>query len=172
MGHPGHYQTLKLVSQTYWWPGMSQFVKNYVKGCATCQQTKINTHPMQEPLHPTEIPTQPFQIVTQDLVTGLPESEGYDSILTITNRSTKTLIGEACNSTINAPGVANILIKSVVSKYGPAEKIISDRGPQFASQVMKAILQALGTQSALSTTFHPETDGASERAIQNIKQYL
>ena len=84
MGHPGHYQTLELVSRTYWWPGMSQFVKNYVKGCTTCQQTKINTHPTKEPLHPTEIPTRPFQIITQDLVTGLPESEGYNSIVVIT----------------------------------------------------------------------------------------
>jgi hypothetical protein len=172
MGHPGHYQTLELVSRTYWWPGMSQFIKNYVKGCATCQQTKINTHPTKEPLHPTEIPTKPFQIITQDLVTGLPESDGYDSILVITDRSTKTIITEPCNTTIDANGVADILIKSVFCKYGPAEKIISDRGPQFASQVMKATLRALGIRAALSTAFHPETDGASERAIQTTEQFL
>jgi hypothetical protein len=63
-GHPGRYQTQELVSRNYWWPGMSQFIKEYIKGCAVCQETKINTHPSKELLHPTEIPTRPYEIIT------------------------------------------------------------------------------------------------------------
>jgi hypothetical protein len=47
---------------------MGQFIKEYVEGCAICQETKINTHPSKEPLHPTEIPTKPYEIITSDLI--------------------------------------------------------------------------------------------------------
>jgi len=41
MGHPGQWKTIELISQEYWWPGITKFVKAYIQGCATCQTTKI-----------------------------------------------------------------------------------------------------------------------------------
>ena len=172
MGHPGRYKTLVNVQQNFWWPGMSIFVKNYVEGCARCQETKNITHPSREPLHPTEIPTRPFQNITANFITDLPKSKGYDSILMITDQGTKTVITEPCHKTIDANRTAEILIKKVFCRYGLSEKLISDRGPQFASKVMRAVLKAMGVRSALSTAFHPQTDGSSERANQGLEQYL
>jgi hypothetical protein len=56
-GHPGQFQTLELVQHNYWWPGMTIFIKNYVTGCATCQQMKVNTHPTVPPLSPIKSTT-------------------------------------------------------------------------------------------------------------------
>lgn len=172
MGHPGRYKTLEMVQQNFWWPGMSLFVKSYVDGCATCQETKNITHPTRIPLQPTEIPDRPFQFITIDFIVKLPLSNGFDSILMIHDQSTKTMITEPCNETITAEETADLLIKKVFSQYGIAEKIISDRGPQFASKVMKAILWSMGSRSALTTAYHPQADGATERMNQEAEQFL
>lgn len=171
-GHPGRYKTLETVQRNYWWPGMSNFVKKFVEGCATCQETKINTHPTKEPLHPTEVPEHPFETVTTDLITDLPESDGYDSILMICDPVSKTMVAEPCNKTIDADGTAEALVRRVFAIHGISKKIISDRGPNFASKVMRAILKSMGVRSALSTAYHPQTDGQSERFNQEIETFL
>lgn len=172
MGHPGRDKTTALVQENYWWPGMRHFITNYVKGCAICQETKNITHPTREPIHPTEIPNRPFETITMDFITDLPISDGFDSILVVTDRHTKTVIFEPCLKTINADKTADLLLKKVFRRYGIPSKIICDRGPQFASQVMRTILQGLGIQLALSSAYHPQTDGATERVNQELEQYL
>jgi hypothetical protein len=144
MGHPGQYKTLEIVQRNFWWPGMSNFVKNYVEGCAICQESKNITHPMRMPLQPTELPNRPFQFITMDFITDLPESEGYNAILVVVDQFTKTIIIEPCNKTIDADITVELLIKRVFCKFGIPEKIILDRGPQFASKVMKTILKNMG----------------------------
>jgi hypothetical protein len=151
---------------------MSNFVKNYIEGCSICQESKNITHPSWMPLQPTELPSRPFQFITTDFVTDLPESEGYDAILVVVDQFTKTITIEPCNKTIDADTTADILIKRVLCKFGIPEKIISDRGPQFASKVMRTVLKSMGIWSALSTAFHPQTDGATERTNQKIEQFL
>jgi hypothetical protein len=71
-GHSGRYKTMELVQRNYWWPGMTAFIKNYVDGCAICQESKIRNHPGKEPLHPTEIPEYAFHIINIDFITDLP----------------------------------------------------------------------------------------------------
>lgn len=171
-GHPGRQGTLELVSRNYWWPGMTVFIKAYVDGCAICQQTKIDTHPTKVPIQPTQIPNRPFQYLTMDFIVKLPESDNYNSILLITDQFSKAIVTIPCVEKINAAQTADLLIKRVFCIYGIPDKIISDRGPQFASQCMKAILNALGVQSALSTAYHPQTDGATERANQETEQFI
>ena len=82
MGHPGQWKTLELITREYYWPGMTEFVKSYIKGCATCQTTKIRP-PVKVPLKPNEIPDGPWETITMDFITDLPTTKGYDSILTV-----------------------------------------------------------------------------------------
>ena len=84
-GHPGHLQTMNLIQNDYWWPGMYTFIKNYKDGCAVCQQSKINQHPASPPLMPIKgSPTsRPFAQILMDFITNLPESHGYDSIMVV-----------------------------------------------------------------------------------------
>jgi len=80
-GHPGCLATQILVQRDYWWPGMATFIRNYIDGCAICQQHKINCHPICPLLQPISPEKQRlFSLITMDFITDLPPSDGYDSI--------------------------------------------------------------------------------------------
>ena len=81
MGHPGHLKTLELLWCDYWWPGMHTFVKNFVDGCAACQQAKINQHLTDPPLMPIKGSTTgwPFAQISYDFITDLLVTDGFDS---------------------------------------------------------------------------------------------
>ena len=89
---------------------MAKDIRAYIDGCATCQSTKNITNPTKEPLHPTELATKSFEIITSDLITGLPKLRGYNSIMTIMDTNTKTLILEPCTDKLDADGAAEILL--------------------------------------------------------------
>ena len=174
IGHPGQLRTQEIVQRDYWWPGLHTFVKNYVDGCATCQQHKINRHPPNPPLQPVKKEnTRPFSLITMDFITDLPISDGYDSIMvTVDHGSTKGVILEPCNKTIDVAGTGKILLDSLYRRYGLPDKAISDRGPQFASHAFRELGRLLGIKLNMSTAHHPQTDGATERANQEIEAYL
>jgi len=88
-GHPGQWRTLELVQRSYWWPGMTGYVGKYVKSCDLCQRTKTFPAKPQGELMPNEIPDRPWKIISTDLITQLPESQGYDSILVVVDRFSK-----------------------------------------------------------------------------------
>ena len=171
MGHPGQWKTLELITREYYWPGMTEFVKAYIKGCAICQSTKIRP-PVKVPLKPNEIPEGPWETITMDFITDLPISNGYDSILTVVDRHSKAIILSPCNKTITAEQTSQLLLDNVWKHTGFPEAIILDRGPQFAAQTTQELWRKLGIKQKLSTAFHPQTDGESERVNQEIEQYL
>ena len=108
-----------------------------------------------------------------DFITDLPISDRYDSIMVMVDHgSTKGIILEPCHKTIDALETAKIILRSLYKQYRLPDKAISDRGPQFASRVFKELGKLLGIKLAMSTAHHPQTDGASERANQEIKAYL
>ena len=81
-GHPGYLKTHQLMAANYWWPGLAQFIRKYIEGCGDCQQAKANTHPMVPPLSPIRSSaSRPFQQLSCDLITDLPPSAGFDSLL-------------------------------------------------------------------------------------------
>lgn len=175
MGHPGIQKTYELVSREYWWPGLRKFVTQYVKGCATCQVAKVNTHPTKPPMMP--IPhsgnTRPFGTITMDYVTGLPDSDGYDAIQVVVDHDvTKAIVLSPCTKTTDAMQTAHMLARDVYSRFGLPDRIISDRGPQFISKAYQELNTILGIKGSLSTSHHPQTDGQSERTIQEIEVAL
>ena len=115
----------------------------------------------------------PFQYVSMDLITDLPKSQGFDSILTIMDQGcSKATKFIPCHKTINRTGVALKYLKHLVPWFGLPKQIISDRDPRFTSAFAKEMCKALGIQQNLSTAFHPRTDGQTERMNAWIKQYL
>jgi transposase InsO family protein len=107
--------------------------------------------------------TKPFAQISMDLITDLPPDDGFDSILSIVDHGlTKGIILTATMKTATADNIANILIKKVFSKYGTPDKIISDRDPCFAAQSMQQLYKKLNITMALSTAYHPQTDGTTE----------
>ncbi|GBE77221.1 Transposon Tf2-6 polyprotein [Sparassis crispa] len=175
MGHPGKFNTLELLRREFWWPGMYTFVYNYVEGCAACQQMKPNTHPTRIPLEP--IPADPhalpFSCCTTDFITDLPISNGFDSIMVVVDHDlTKGVILTPCLKTITAEGTAKIFHDKVYSRFGLPDRIISDRGPQYASKVFQELNRLLQIRSSMSTAYHPQTDGETERVNQELEIYL
>jgi transposase InsO family protein len=174
-GHPGELGTYNAVRQHYWWPGLRTFVKNYVQGCGVCQQFKIDRAPSKPTYIPTEgaRSTRPFANCSMDLITDLPEADGYDSILVVVDQGlSKGVILVPCNKTLTSENTARLLLENLYKRFGLPDKIISDRGPQFASKAFIELLKLLGIKSALSTAYHPQTDGTTERVNQEIEAYL
>jgi hypothetical protein len=174
-GHPGRDETLRKVQELYQWPKMNQWVADYVKGCATCQQNKIQTHKKKTPAFGiTTTPNmKPFSQIALDLITGLPRVNGKDAILTIVDHGcSRAAIFIPCTTTITGPGIAQLYLQNFYPWFGLPRRIISDRDPRFTSQFGKALTRKLGISRNISTAFHPQTDGLSERKNQWVEQYL
>jgi len=108
-----------------------------------------------------------------DLITDLPKSQGFDSILTIVDQGcSKAAKFIPCTKTIDGTGIALEYLKHLVPWFGLPKRIISDRDPWFTSAFAKEMCKALAIQQNLSTAFHPCTDGQTECMNAWIEQYL
>ena len=174
-GHLGELETYNLVKQHYWWPGMRTFIKRYVQGCGICQQFKINRNASHLSYLPIEgaKSIQPFASCSMDMITDLPTSGGYNSILAVVDHSLmKGVILIPCNKTLTADQCAQLLLDNVYKRFGLMDKIISDRGPQFAAKSFMELLKLLKIKSLLTTAYHLQSDGATERVNQEIEAYI
>jgi hypothetical protein len=166
---------LRKTQERYYWPGMKEWVMEYVKGCTTCQQNKILMHHKAAPIYQilTTENTQPFQRVAMDLITGLLPVKGKDTILTIMDQGCScAAIFLLCSTMITGPGIAQLYHDHVFRWFGLLTKVISDRDPRFTSHFGWAFVARLGIEQNLSMAFHPQMDGLSEWKNQWIEQYL
>jgi len=132
-------------------------------------------HKLRTPLFkiPLDLDAKPFSHVTMDLITGLPNSKGYDAILTIVDHEcSQGAIFLPCSTTITGPQIAKLYLDHIYRWFGLPKRIISNQDPRFMSHFGRALTKELGTQQNLSMAFHPQTDGLSERKNQWVKQYL
>ena len=173
-GHPGYLKTHQLVTSKFWWPGLASFVCKYIEGCAVCQQNKSNTHPTIPSLTPIcSSSTCPFQQISCNLITDLPLSMGFDSLLVVINHGlTKGVILCPTKKTITVEGIANLFFYKVLLCFSLYDKIISDRGPQFASAFAKELRKLLNYDLFLSTAYHPQSNRETEWVNQEIETYL
>jgi Integrase core domain len=108
-----------------------------------------------------------------DLITDLPLAEGSDSILVVVDQGlSKEVILCPTTKTVTMDGIGNLLHKNLYKRFGLPDKMLSDQGPQFAAKAFRAMLSRLGVNSVLSTAYHPQTDGTTERINQEIEAYL
>jgi Integrase core domain/Chromo (CHRromatin Organisation MOdifier) domain len=107
-----------------------------------------------------------------DFVTGLPTVDCYDAIWVVTDRLTKMRHFVPCSSTASAEDLADLFLEHVWKIHGLPDDIVSDRGPQFASRFWQRLCQHLRISPNLSTAFHPQTDGPTERVNGIMEQYL
>ena len=175
-GHFGRARTLELVGRKYYWPGLSRDVKDYVAGCDACQRSKAPRHKPHGLLQPLQAATRPLGDITMDFITGLPPSKScgqvYDAILVIVDRFTKIARYVPVRKTIDAPELADTLIKAWVKDFGLPDSIVSDRGSVFTAKFWSSLCYYLKIKRRLSTAFHPQTDGQTERQNQTLEQYL
>jgi len=171
-GHPGRFKTHELVTRDFWWPGIQKDIRVYVEGCIACQRSKAKRSKPAAPLVPNEVPSHPWEIVSIDMIGPLPESKGFDAILVIVDRFTKKMEAIPTNVELTSMGTAKLFRDYVFKHHGLPRKVISDRGTQFVSKFMTDLLALLGITPNRSTTYHPQTNGQTERVNQEIEQYL
>jgi len=115
----------------------------------------------------------PFETIALDFITKLPISQGYDSILTVTDHDcTKVAVFIPCKESMTAEETAGLIAQHIFPCFGLPLKFISDRDPKFASRFIRGLCKATGTAQNISTAYHPRTDGQSERTNQWLEQYL
>ncbi|GKD66296.1 putative reverse transcriptase domain-containing protein, partial [Tanacetum coccineum] len=155
------YQDLK---QLYWWPNMKENIATYVSKCLTCSKVKAEHQKPSGLLVQPEIPEWKWEKITMDFVTKLPKmANGYDTIWVIVDRLTKSPHFLPMRENDPMERLMKIYMKEVVTQHGVPVSIISDRDGRFTSLFWQALHKALGTRLDMSTAYHPETDGQSER---------
>ncbi|KAL0165965.1 hypothetical protein M9458_037809, partial [Cirrhinus mrigala] len=171
-GHPGANNTLSLLSERFWWPDMARDVRRYVRGCKECAMSKSPRHLPAAKLHPLPIPNRPWSHLGVDFITDLPSSDGNTCILVIVDRFSKFCRLLPLKGLPTAMETAECLFNHVFRYYGIPEDIVSDRGPQFISRVWKSFFKLLGVTVSLSSGYHPQTNGQTERKIQEVGRFL
>lgn len=171
--HPGTAKMYRDLRQHYWWSGIRRDIADFVYRCLCCQQVKAEHLRPGGEFQGLPIPEWKWDRITMDFVAGLPRtSRGFDSIWVIVDRLTKSAHFLFVQSSFSAERLARIYIREVVRLHGVPVSIISDRGSQFTSSFWRTFQDELGTQVDLSTAFHPQTDGQSERTIQVLEDML
>jgi hypothetical protein len=172
-GHPGFDKTYDLVHRHYYWPGMPNAIRSYVESCDVCQRTKSSTQSPAGLLQPLPTPDKPWSQVSLDLITQLPKTrQGHDAIIVFVDRFTKMAHFAPTTTTIDAPGIARLLHDNVVRLHGIPRVLVSDRDPRFTSRFWRALASILRTKLAMSTAYHPQSDGQTERTNRTLEQVL
>lgn len=171
-GHPGRNKTYELLSREYYWPGMYRDVDRWTRNCHVCRRITPSREAKQGVLRPLPVPQRPWQHIAMDFVIGLPESQNHNAILVVIDRLTKMRHFLPCRTTTGAEDVAHLYIDHVWKLHGLPVSVVSDRGSQFVNSFWQHLTARLKIDANLSTAYHPETDGQTERANAVLEQYL
>jgi hypothetical protein len=170
--HPGITGSTKIIANDFYWPGLRTDVKEWTRNCDTCQRMKNRNQKPHGALKPIDPTPRFWGVVTTDLITGLPPCKGFDSIWTATDKRGKIKHIAPTTATLDTTGFVQLFLNHVWKLHGTSDKIISDRGPQMSSRSFRETCDKLGITLALSTAYHPQTDGQSERTNQEVEQAL
>jgi len=145
---------------------MKKDIGEHVARCLNCQQVKYEHQRPSGLLQQMTIPEWKWERITMDFVVGLPQTlRKFDAVWVIVDRLTKSAHFIPVVTTYTSGRLAQIYIQEIVRLHSVPISIISDRGPQFTSHFWRAVQSELRTRVELSTAFHPQTDGQSERII-------
>jgi len=171
-GHGRRWKTVELVTRNYWWPGVTRDVGKYVKGCDLCQRMKNRTEEPAGKLKLSEVPQKTWTHLTVDFITKLPVVVGKDAILVVCDRLSKMTYFVTTTEGTSAERLMRLFWDNVWKLHGLPESVVSDRGPQFAVELTKELNRMQEIKTKLSTAFHSQTDGQTERMNQEVEQYL
>ncbi|GJW85304.1 putative nucleotidyltransferase, ribonuclease H [Tanacetum coccineum] len=171
--HPGADKMYYDLRDMYWWPGMKKEIAIYVSKCLTCAKVKAEHQRPSGLLQQPEIPEWKWEKIAMDFITKLPRSSsGHDAIWVIVDRLTKLAHFLAIREDYSMEKLARLYIDEIVARHGVPTLIISDRDGRFTSRFWQTMQKALGTRLDMSTAYHPQTDGQSERTIQTLEDML
>ncbi|KAJ9528513.1 hypothetical protein QJQ45_020524, partial [Haematococcus lacustris] len=172
-GHVGISKTLERVSRVFWWNTMRADVRYYVSTCDACQRDKASTLKPGGLLNPLSIPDYRWESVSMDFITKLPSgSHGYDAICVFVDRLSKMVHFVPCREDLKARRFAQLFIDHVYKLHGMPAELISDRGSLFTSVFWREVMRRCGSKPALSSSYHPQSDGQTERYNRALEEML
>ncbi|GJU78967.1 reverse transcriptase domain-containing protein [Tanacetum coccineum] len=171
--HPGSDKMYQDLKKLYWWPNIKAIIAEYVGKCLTCSRVKADCQKPSGLLIQPEIPTWKWERITMDFVIKLSKIlSGHNTIWVIVDRLTKSAHFIPTRETDIMETLTRLYIKEIVSRHEVPISIISDHDSHFTSRFWHSMQSALGTQLDMSTAYHLETDGQSERTIQTLEDML
>jgi len=154
IGYLEQQRILELIKWNYWWLDIKEDIKKYIQGYIKCQQNKVQYQKKAGELHPLKIPQGPWQEISIDIVEPLPKSNRNNTIMVIVDRFTKMIWLKATTINISLEKIAKIYKDEIWKLHGIPRRILSDRGPQFASIFIEELMKALETKRMLSIAYH------------------
>jgi transposase InsO family protein len=171
IGHPGRDMTYAVLARQFFWPQMSTDVRRFCRNCHKCRANITWRDRRQGLLKPLPIPERKWREISMDFIDKLPPSMGCTSMLVLTDRLGKGVIFEPFDK-MDAETLARKFIKIFYAHHGLPAAIVSDRGTQFVSEFWERICKLLKIKRRLSTAYHPETDGSTEKMNATLETYL
>jgi transposase InsO family protein len=171
-GHSGFPVTYRKLKRLFAWLGMKKMAKDFVHQCQICLQAKPDRNRYPGLLQPLPVPEGAWQIISMDFIEGLPRSFRYDCILVIVDKFSKYAHFLPLSHPYTAIDVAKLFMVNVYKLHGLPQTIISDRDRVFTSQLWEQLFKGAGTQLHMSTAYHPQSDGQTERVNQCLEIYL
>lgn len=151
---------------------MAKSVMNFCRTCEACQRSKGSSQRPAGKLHPLPIPTKPWDSIGMDFVGPFPESKGFNYLWVIICHMINMVHLVPVTINVTTSELSWKYLREIVRLHGLPSSIVSDRDSKFTSRWWKELQRILGAKMLMSTSFHPQTDGQSERAIRNITQIL
>ena len=173
LGHFGFSKTYQSIRDSYFWPNMrTDLEEGYIPSCIDCQRNKSATTKPRGPLHPLPVPDERCDSIAMDFVGPLPTDDGFDYLLTITDRLGSDLRFVPTTKNVTAEQLAILFFDAWYCENGLPKEIICDRDKLFISKFWKHLMLLTGIKTKMSTAYHPQTDGASERTNKTVEQCL
>lgn len=171
-GHGGIKKTYYRIINKYHWPKMLHDITSYIKNCSKCQINKISRHPTKMPMVITDTPERFNDKIGMDIVGPFTITERRNQyLLTIQDCLTKLMLAIPLKD-CKTQTVIDAFLKNYVCYYGIPKNILTDRGTNFTSNLMKEFEKQIGITHVLTTAFHPESNGSLERSHQVLKDFL
>ena len=172
-GHLGRDKTVAAVKLRFQWVGVDEWVSGYVRTCVKCQQNKVSNQRPAGLLMPLPIPVRPGQQWGLDFVGPLPKTRrGYDGILTLVDRFSKLKHLVPINMEIGAKEAVGLVWREVIRLHGVPECLVHDRDPRFTAGFWTTFWKQLQMQLGVSTAYHPQTDGQTERENRTVGEMI
>lgn len=173
LGHFGFAKTYESLRNSYFWPHMRKDLEEgYIPSCIDCQRNKSRTTKPTGPLHPLPVPDEHGDSVAIDFIGPLPEEGGFDCIVAMTDRLNSDIQIVLCSTKTTAEQLAVIFFNSWYCENGLPLEIVSDRDKLFTAKFWKHLMILTGIKHRQSSSYHPQTDGASERTNKTVNQLI
>jgi transposase InsO family protein len=173
-GHLGLDKCYSSLRQVYKWSGMYRDLREYIATCDACQRNKPRNMRPAGLLQPLPVPTRRWSDISMDLIVQLPPTRPhrFDAVLVVVDRLSKMAHFMPTRTDATAPELARLVFREVVRLHGIPRTIVSDRDSRFTSRFWRALHRLLDVRLAMSTAFHPQTDGQTERMNRTLEEML